>query len=99
MRAGDEHRALSVEQFSFGVYNDSEYLEIHGRISKTHQGGLKHRKFAPKTLKIFSLGDRDIVYCFNLYLLLVPPEGPFYCRPSIFKQQPTFTKQIVCKIS
>ena len=102
LRAGDEHRNLNVEQFRFGVSNDdgSEYLEFVGRSCKTYQGGLKHRKLLPKSLKVYSapeLGDRDVVSCFKYYLSLIPKEGPFYRRPASSKSSVGFTKQVVGK--
>ena len=51
MRAGDEHRSLTVDQFQLGVSADgTEYLEFTGCSTKTYTGGLKHRKlrYAPK---------------------------------------------------
>lgn len=100
LRAGDEHRELCVEQFSFhNGTNEELYMQFHGRNSKTYQGGLEHRKVLPKVLKIYSkpeLGERDIVSCYQLYLNCIPNEGPFYRRPAPGKQL-KFTKQVCGK--
>ena len=83
--AGDEHRSLTVEQFGFGISDGSEYVKFSGSTSKTYNGGLKHRKLAPKALKIHSvpeLGERDIVDCYKYYFSLIPEKGAFYRRPS-----------------
>ena len=99
LRAGDEHRALCIEQFSFNCTNGDLYMQFTGRNSKTYQGGLAHRKMAPKVLKIYSkpeLGERDIVSCYQLYLNCIPSEGPFYRRPAPGKQL-KFSKQVCGK--
>ena len=45
MRAGDEHRKLSNTNFSFHTDSEGrEYLLYSEGVSKTNQGGLKHRK-------------------------------------------------------
>ena len=84
LRAGDEHRDLCVEQYTFASDGIGEYIVFNGRSSKTYHGGLGHRKLKPKELKIYSiaeLGERDMVQCFKLYLSLIPSTGPFYRRP------------------
>ena len=49
MRAGDEHRNLSIRNFSFHCDSEGrEYLLYSEGVSKTIQGGLKHRKLTPK---------------------------------------------------
>ena len=96
LRAGAEHRALCIEQFSFNCTNGDLYMQFTGRNSKTYQGGLAHCKVAPKVLKIYSkpeLGERDIVSCYQLYLNCIPSEGPFYCRRAPGKQL-KFLKQV-----
>ena len=104
LRAGDEHRTLSVEQFHFSSTSDGcNYMQFIGRNCKTYQGGIKHRQLMPKDLKIYAipeLGERDIVSCFQYYLSLIPSEGPFYRRPGVVTKstvQPYFTKQVVGK--
>ena len=48
MRAGDEHRKLSSTNFSFHTDSEGrEYLLYSEGVSKTNQGGLKHRKLTP----------------------------------------------------
>ena len=100
LRAGDEHRALCVEQFCFGQAEDGAYMQFTGRSCKTYQGGLHHRKLCPKELKIFAfpeLGERDIVDCFRLYMSMIPSKGPFYRRPVKSAKEPKFSQQIVGK--
>ena len=80
LRAGDEHRALCIEQFSFNCTNGDLYMQFTGCNSKTYQGGLANCKVTPKVLKIYSkpeLGERNIVSCYQLYLNCIPSEGPF----------------------
>ena len=103
LRAGDEHRQLKVQQFSFGIMNDTEYVQFTGSTSKTYNGGLKHKKHSPKVLKIYSvqeLGERDMVSCYKYYLNLIPGEGPFYrrpCKPLSAESKPSFSKRVVGK--
>lgn len=50
MRAGDEHRRLSLKNFSFHSNTmEREYLLYSEGVSKTNQGGLKHRKLSPRS--------------------------------------------------
>ena len=101
LRAGDEHRALCVEQFHFGYSVDGcAYMHFTGRNSKTYQGGLCHRKLMAKDLKFFAsseLGKRDIVDCFQFYMSLIPSSGAFYRRPIKASDDPKFSQQVVGK--
>ena len=100
LRAGDEHRSLTVDQYRFGTSDGCEYMEFSGRSTKTYSGGLKHRKLEAKSLRIFSvaeIGERDIVSCFKQYISLIPPDGPFYRRPSNVSGACSFTKQVIGK--
>ena len=48
-RAGDEHRRLSLKNFSFEMDSrGKEYLLYSEEVSKTYYGSLKHRKFSPR---------------------------------------------------
>lgn len=84
LRAADEHRQLDVSQFSIGSNENGKYLRFMGRNCKNWQGGLHQRKIEPKDLKIYAkpeLEERCAVSIFEMYLNLIPPEGPFYRRP------------------
>ena len=49
MRAGDEHRRLSLKNFSFDKDSmGKEYLLYSEGVSKTYYGSLKHRKLSPR---------------------------------------------------
>ena len=55
MRAGDEHRKLSSTNFSFHTDCESrEYLLYSEGVSKTNQGGLKHRKLTPQSSRAYA---------------------------------------------
>ena len=55
MRAGDEHRKLSSTNFSFHTDSEGrEYLLYSEGVSKTNQGGLKHRKLTPRSSRAYA---------------------------------------------
>ena len=67
MRVGDEHRKLSSTNFSF--HTDSEgrdYLLYSEGVSKTNQGGLKHRKLTPGSSKAYANAECPIEALFEL---------------------------------
>ncbi len=97
LRAADEHRSLEAEQFTIGSDHLGKYLHFNGRSCKNWQGGLKHRRVEAKDLKIYAkpeLRERCVVDCFQLYLSLIPPTGPFYRRP-IKSNRPKFSMQVI----
>jgi hypothetical protein len=88
LRAGSEHRVLSMSSFSFHTDNrGKEYLLYSEGVSKTFQGGLKHRKVAPRTGKAYAnveCADKCIVNIVKLYISRCPKEGlrkAFYLKP------------------
>ena len=55
MRVGDEHRKLSSTNFSFHTDSERrEYLLYSEGVSKTNQGGLKHRKLTPRGSRAYA---------------------------------------------
>jgi hypothetical protein len=88
MRAGDEHRRLSLTNFSF--HSDSMgryYLFYSEGVSKTNQGGLKHRKLSRRHYKAYAnveSRDRCVVHIVKTYIGRCHEEGMikgFYLRP------------------
>ena len=98
LRAADEHRLLEANQFSIeNDENGERFLRFLGRSCKNFQGGLHQRKVEPKNLQIYAdenRGELCIVSCFELYLSLVPKDGPFYRRP-IGESPPRYSVQPV----
>ena len=75
---------------SFSFHSDNrgkEYLLYSEGVSKTFQGGLKHRKVAPRTGKAYAnveCADKCIVNIVKLYISRCPKEGlrkAFYLKP------------------
>ena len=55
LRAGDEHRKLSSTSFSFHTDSEGrEYLLYSDGVSKTNQGGLKHRTLTLRSSRAFA---------------------------------------------
>ena len=88
MRAGCEHRLLSISNFSF--HRDEtgkEYLLYSEGVSKTYHRGLKHRKLASQTSKVYAnveCANKCIVKIVKLYISKCPEEGlrkAFYLKP------------------
>jgi hypothetical protein len=55
LRAGTEHRNLRYDKSQISVQTDrqgAKYLSYTEDVSKTRQGGLKHRKIAPKCVSL-----------------------------------------------
>ena len=69
MRAGDKHRKLSSTNFSFHTDSEGrEYLLYSEGVSKTNQGGLKHRKLTPRSRRAYANAEcpeRCVVLCWN----------------------------------
>lgn len=88
MRAGDEHRKLSIDSFSFEIDSEGrEYLLYSESVSKTMQGGLKHRKLTPRVCRAYanvSCPKRCIVRILKTYIKRCPTqalEKAFYLKP------------------
>ncbi len=79
MRAGSEYTTLSINNFAFHCDNTGkEYLLYNDGVSKTYQGGLKHRKLAPRSGKAYANEDckeRCIVNIVKRYIERCPEEG------------------------
>ena len=90
LRLGVEHRSLRVgpnSQITVHVENSLKYLLYKEDVSKTRQGGLKHRKILPKQVCAYEnkfQPDRCIVKLYEKYLSLCPinmKTTDFYLRP------------------
>ena len=79
MRARDEHRKLSVGSFSFHTDAEGrEYLLYSEGVSKTNQGGLKHRKLCPRNCKAYAnveCEERCVVRIIKTYIERCPRGG------------------------
>ena len=88
MRARDEHRNLSIRNFSFHCDSEGrEYLLYSEGVSKTIQGGLKHRKLTPKVSRAYAnvqCPEKCIVRIVKSYIERCPKEAldnAFYLKP------------------
>ena len=88
MRAGDEHRKLTIGNFSINIDSEGrEYLLYSEGVSKTMQGGLKHRKLTPKVSRAYAnvqCPERCVVRIVNNYISRCPKdalEKAFYLKP------------------
>ena len=88
MRAGDEHRKLSSTNFSFLTDSEGrEYLLYSEGVSKTNQGGLKHRKLTPRSSRAYANAEcpeRCVVGIVDTYMKRCPKDSllnAFYLKP------------------
>ena len=90
LRSGEEHRRLRHKPCQFELIeppSGDSYLIYREDVSKTNQGGLKHRKKAPKEVVQYENKvnpDRCIVRLFKKYNSKCPegrPDGSFYLKP------------------
>ena len=88
MRAGDEHRKLSSTNFSFHTDSEGrEYLLYSDGVSKTKQGGLKHRKLTPRSSRAYGNAEcpeRCVVRIVDTYMKRCPKDSllnAFYLKP------------------
>lgn len=87
LRGGKEHRDLRASNLSF--HKDSEgysYVQYQQHVSKTNQGGLRHRKIEPHVARAYANTDseRCPVRILQLYMEKCPPEmlqKGFYLKP------------------
>jgi hypothetical protein len=88
LRAGSEHRNLRYENSQISLNTDrggSKYLCYTKDVSKNRQGGLKHRKIAPKTVRPYENHDnptRCIVRLYEKYVSLRPTSEN--CSPAFY---------------
>ena len=87
-RAGDEHRKLSSTNFSFHTDSEGrEYLLYREGVSKTNQGGLKHRKLTPRSSRAYGNAEcpeRCVVRIVDTYMKRCPKDSllnAFYLKP------------------
>ena len=88
MRAGDEHRKLSSTNFSFHTDSEGrEYLLYSEGVSKTNQGGLKHRKLTPRSSRAYANAEcpeRCVVRIVDTYMKRCSKDSllnAFYLKP------------------
>ena len=90
LRAGVEHRSLRVgptSQITLHNEGNFRYLLYKEDVSKTRQGGLKHRKVVPKKVRAYEnlfQPERCIVKLYEKYMSLRPVNmktNDFYLRP------------------
>ncbi|CAC5416655.1 unnamed protein product [Mytilus coruscus] len=105
LRGGKEHRNLRLNKNPqiTGPYIDSElhkrYILYKEDISKTNSGGIKDKKYTPKTVKAYEnieYPDRCIVTLFQKYKRLCPKDevDAFYFKPLVKYT----TDQWFCKV-
>jgi hypothetical protein len=83
LRGRDEHRNLSVEQYSFGIDHLGKFVRYVGRESKNQKRGIKQKNVVVKDLKQYEnveCPERCVVALFETYLANIPTKGAFYRR-------------------
>ena len=82
LRAMDEHRKLTPEQYSFNIdaVTGRQKMTFNGRLNKNNQGGIKLRNIKLKTIDQFHYptNPRCAVTLFKHYLECIPKDGVFY---------------------
>ena len=83
LRGGDEHCQLRGGPNSQLRLLDADTLQYTQDVSKSNQGGLKHKEIAPKQVLAYTIKDkpeRCVVAVYKLYMTHcpVPHPGPFY---------------------
>ena len=73
IRGGQEHGALKASQFIVipATNREREKLRFTGFVDKTHQGGLKHRKFGARVVEHHAIeekAERCVVHVFKKYM-------------------------------
>lgn len=87
IRGGREHRNLTIDNFRFLTDGDGhEYLEYQECITKTNQGGIKHRKVERHSARAYAQpgNDRCPLSLVSKYISLCPMENlrsSFYLKP------------------
>ena len=98
LRSGDEHRSLRARNSQMAIGTDREtgrrFVEYNEDVSKSNQGGLRHRKTSRKSVRAFdnpAEPERCFVRLFELYLSKCPEQD----RPDAFylKAMPKPTAQ------
>ena len=86
IRGGEEQRKLTQRNFSFGEDDQGSFLLFKETVSKTHQGGLKHKGAKPREAKCYQNEEphKCLVNLFRKYINLCAPEmlqNGLYLRP------------------
>ena len=93
LRAFDEHRALTPDQFVVGYDTEiyQEELTYYDKVCKNNPGGIKIRDIKQKVVEQYSEPEnpRCIVKLFKTYLEYIPKEGAFYRKAMKFTQSST----------
>lgn len=83
LRAVDEHKTLSVDQFELGQDHKGKFINFTGRATKTYKGGLYQRHVSAKSISHHFQGEK----VYNIYkeyfnLVVINSENNrFYRRP------------------
>ena len=86
LRSGDEHHSLRACNSQTAIRTDREtgrFVEYNEDVSKSNQGGLRHRKTSRKSVRAFdnpAEPERCFVRLFELYLSKCPKQD----RPDAF---------------
>ena len=81
LRSGNEHSALWLSPAQITINESADhvpYLHYTEKLSKNHQGGLKHRNVKPKDVKHFANvanPSRCFVRLFKLYMSKLHPDS------------------------
>uniref|UniRef100_K1QYV8 Nuclear hormone receptor HR96 n=1 Tax=Magallana gigas TaxID=29159 RepID=K1QYV8_MAGGI len=83
LRAVDEHKTLSVDQFELGQDQKDKFINFTGRANKTYKGGLYQRHVSAKSIKHHFQGEK-VYNIYKEYLNLVvvnSKNNQLYRRP------------------
>lgn len=93
LRAGEEHRQLRFVNSQISLCSTTagdRFLQYNEDVSKSCQGGLKHRRITPKRVRAYETRDnpeRCIVRMYEKYISHRPTSGKcspaFYLRPLV----------------
>lgn len=96
LRGGQEHRRLRYKPSQITLHEPAEitaYLKYSEDVSKTCQGGLKHRKLTPKEIVHYAnrqCPERCHVRIYKKYIQLSPKDGrdsAFYVQPLLHPRE------------
>ena len=62
VRGASEHHQLEAEQFSFLADEQGSYVQFEERRVKTNQGGISHKRYAPRKVQHYEVEGNTCVY-------------------------------------